>query len=338
MEPCTKCGKKEVFLDGLCKECYLNKNPLLISFKPVKILICFCCRKYFLKGKWSRFAKIDDVIKNILQKRIVFNDDATISSFKIKPIIPKYKERPNLKLDVESQLTVFGIYPGKKRPVKEEYVLQARLIFILCPRCSRHKGGYFEGILQLRDVDDEVVDYAVDEARKQNQKGIFITKKLKVRNGFDIYLTKRGYIHELARELLNKFGGETKLSKKLFSRDKQRSRDIYRINVLFRQSKFRKGDILNIDNELFKVKKIDRNITLINIKTGKKTSIMPKQIRVRAAEEIKETIVSLVFPHVEVLHPETFQSVKPENIKNKKFKVNQKVRVIVSDGKIWLVD
>ena len=338
MELCTKCGKKEVFLDGLCKECYLNKNPLLISFKPVKILVCFFCRKYFSKGKWTGFRKLEDVVKDIVQKRLVFNDDARINSFKLKPVIPKYKEGPNVKINIQTEITVFGTYPGKKTVVKDEYVLPVKVIFILCPRCSRHKSGYFEGILQLRDVDEEVIDYAVEEAKKQNQRGIFITKKLKVRNGFDIYLTKRGYIHELARELLNKFGGETKLSKKLFSRDKQRSRDIYRVNVLFRQSKFRKGDILKIDDELFKVRNIDRNIIAVNIKTGKKTSIMPKQIRVRAAEEVKETIVSLVFPHVEVLHPETFQSVKPENVKNKKFKVNQKVRVVVSDGRVWLVD
>ncbi len=338
MELCNKCGKKEIFLDDLCKECYLNKNPLLISFKPVKILVCFCCHKYFYKGKWVSFRKLDDSIKNILQTRIVFNDNANISSFKIIPRIPKHKESPNLKLDVESLLTVFGIYHGKKRPIKEEYILNSKLIFVLCPRCSRHKSGYFEGILQLRDIDKEVIDYAVNEAKKQKQRGIFITKKLGVKNGFDIYLTKRGYIHELARELLNRFGGETKMGRKLFSRDKQRSRDIYRVNVLFRQSKFRKGDILKIDDGLFKVKNIDRNIIAVNIKTGKKTSIMPKQLRVRAAEEIKETIVSLVFPHVEVLHPETFQSVKPENVKTKKLKINQKVRVVVSEGKLWLVD
>ena len=338
MELCNKCGKKGIFLDDLCKECYTNKNPLLLSFKPVKILLCFCCHKYFYRGKWVSFKKLDDAVKNILQTRVVFNDNVSISSFKITPRIPKYKESPNLKLDTESLLTVFGVYPENKKPVKEEYVLQAKLIFILCPRCSRHKSGYFEGILQLRDVDNEVVDYAVDEAEKQKQRGIFITKKLKVRNGFDIYLTKKGYIYELARELLNKFGGETKLSKKLFSRDKLRSKDIYRVNVLFRQSKFRKGDILKIDNELFKVKNIDRHLTVANIKTGKKTSLMPKHLKVKAAEEVKETIVSLIFPHVEVIDPETFQSVKPENAGSNKFKINQKVRVVVLDEKLWLVD
>jgi len=338
MELCNNCGKKRVFLDGLCKDCYLNKNPLLISFKPVKILVCFCCHKYFYKGKWTGFNRLEDVIKNILQARLIFNENAKISSFKIIPRIPKHRESPKLKLDVESLLTVFGAYPNQKNPVKEEYALQARLIFVLCPKCSRHKSGYFEGILQLRNADNEVVEYAISEAEKQKQRGIFIAKKIKVRNGFDIYLTKKGYIYELARKILNKFGGEVKVSRKLFSRDKLRSRDIYRINVLFRQSKFRKGDILKMDNELFKVKNIDKNLTAVNIKTGKKISIRPKHLKVSAAEEVKETIVSKIFPDVEVLHPETFQPVRPENIKNKKFKINQKLRVVVSDGKVWLID
>jgi len=337
MELCTQCGKKEIFKDGLCKECYLNKNPLLISFKPVKILICFFCRKYFSKGKWIGFRKLEDVIKDIVQKRLIFNDNAKINSFKLKPVIPKYKEGPNVKVNIQTEITVFGTYPGKKTIMKEEYVLPVQVIFILCPRCSKHKSGYFEGVLQLRDVDEEVIAYAVSEAKKQNKKGIFITKKLKVKNGFDIYLTKRRYIHELARELLNKFGGETKPSKKLFSRDKLRSRDIYRVNVLFRQSKFRKGDILNIDEELFKVKNIDKSITIINIKTGKKTSIIPKHLRVKAAEEVKKTIVSKVFPNIEVLHPETFQSVRPENTIKDKIKINQNVKVVVLNSRVWLV-
>jgi len=337
MELCTKCGKKEIFKDGLCKECYIHENPLLVSFKPVKILACFFCRRYFSKGKWIGFRKLEDVVKDIVQKRLIFNDNAKINSFKLKPVIPKYKEGPDVKVNIQTEITVFGTYPGKKTIVKEEYILPVKIIFILCPRCSKHKSGYFEGVLQLRDVDKEVIDYAVVEAKKQNQKGIFITKKLKVKNGFDIYLTKRRYIHELARELLNKFGGETKASKKLFSRDKLRSKDIYRVNVLFRQSKFRKGDILNIDGELFKVKNIDKSITIINIKTGKKTSITPKYLRVKAAEEIKETIVSKVFPNIEVLHPETFQSVKPENTIKEKVKINQNVKVVVLNSGVWLV-
>jgi nonsense-mediated mRNA decay protein 3 len=337
MEKCSNCGKNKVFLEGLCENCFVEKNPLVVSFNPVKILVCFGCRKYFLKGKWSGFNNLNDVIKKVLQDRIIFNEKAGISSFSIKAIMPKHETGQNAKVDFKAILTVFGVYRGKSKPVKEEYEMKSRIIYILCPKCSKFKSGYFEGILQLRDVDNDVVDYALEKLKQSEKRGIFLSKKKKVKNGFDLYITKKSYLHELAQELLKKFGGEKKASRKLFSRDKQKSRDIYRINVLFRQSKFRKGDIISIEGEPFKVKNITSRIELENLKTGKIKSIPLKYLDVKNTEEIKETVVSSVFPELKIINPYTFQAEKPTNSKNKKFRIGEKVKVVVVNERTWIV-
>ncbi|MDD5086395.1 MAG: NMD3-related protein [Candidatus Nanoarchaeia archaeon] len=337
MDKCSNCGKNKVFLEGLCKKCYNEKNPLVVSFKPVKILVCFGCKKYFLKGKWTRFSKTEDMVKKVLQDRIIFNEKADISSFKIQTIIPKHSIGHNVKVDFRAVLTVFGVYKGVSKPIKEEYELKSRIIYILCPKCSKFKSGYFEGILQLRNVDEDVINYALEKLKQSEKRGIFLSKKKKVKNGFDLYLTKKGYIHELAQELLKKFGGEKKASRKLFSRNKQTSRDIYRVNVLFRQSKFRKGDVISIDGEPFKVSDITSRIKIKSLKTGNINTVFLKDLGVNSTEEIKETVVSSVFPDIKVINPYTFQQEKPMNPKNIKAEINQKVNVVVVDERIWIV-
>ncbi len=337
MDKCCNCGKNNVFLEGLCKKCYNEKNPLVVSFKPVKILVCFGCKKYFLKGKWTGFRKIEEMAKKVLQDRIIFNEKADISSFKIQTIIPKHSIGQNVKVDFKAILTVFGVYKGKSNSIKEEYEMKSRIIYILCPRCSKFKSGYFEGILQLRDVDQDVIDYALEKLKQSEKRGIFLSKKKKVKNGLDLYLTKKGYIHELGQELLKKFGGEKKASRKLFSRNKQTSRDIYRINVLFRQSKFRKGDIISIDGEPFKVSDITSRIKIKSLKTGNISSFFLKDIHAKNSEEVKETVVSSVFPELKIINPYTFQAEKPANYKDKNFKIGEKIKVVVVNEKIWIV-
>ncbi len=337
MEKCADCNKDSVYLEGLCKKCYVKKNPLVISFKPVKILVCFGCKKYFLKGKWTGFSKTEDMVKKVLQDRIIFNEKANISSFKIQTTIPKHSVGQNVKVDFKATLTVFGVYTGKSSPIKEEYGLNSRIIYILCPRCSKFKSGYFEGILQLRDVDNDVIDYALEKLKQSEKRGIFLSKKKKVKNGIDLYLTKKSYIHELGQELLKKFGGEKKASKKLFSRNKQTSRDIYRVNVLFRQSKFRKGDIINIEGEPFKVSDITSRIKIKSLKTGNINSLFLRDIPAKNTEEVKETVVSSVFPDLKIINPYTFQAEKPMNYKDKKLKIGEKINVVVVNERIWIV-
>ncbi len=338
MALCKNCPKKKEFADQLCKECYLAENPLLISFKPINVLTCVGCNKYYLKGKWSKFSRLDEIIRKTIEKKITPNSKAKITSLIIKPKIPKHEKAPKTKLNTTANVAVIGRFEGKSTTFKEEYTVPVKVIFALCPGCSKHKSGYFEGVLQIRDADQEVIDFAKKHSRGQKERGIFLSKIEKAKNGVDLYLTKRGYIHELAQELVKQFGGETKSSRKIFSRDRQRSRDIYRINVLFRQSKFRKGDIVEIDNKCFVIKAIDRKLHAKNLMTGKKTEFLPSKHDIKGPLEAKETIVSNVFPKTEVLHPDTYQPVQLANKSSRKLKPGQKVKAVNFSGRILIAD
>lgn len=127
---------------------------------------------------------------------------------------------------------------------------------------------YFEGVLQLRDVDDNVesfVQYTVDKRDDVN-----IAKVEKVKNGFDVYLSSRKFIVQMGKLLQQRFGGSVKLSKKLHTRNRQTGKEVYRVTVCFRMMPFRKGDVIDYRGDELKVLRLDKKVQCKNIKTGKK--------------------------------------------------------------------
>ena len=130
---------------------------------------------------------------------------------------------------------------------------------------------YFEGILQLRNPNDEIIEFIRNQFNKKP--GVFISNEKKVNNGIDFYASSQKYIQVLGRKIKRNFSGELKISSKLHTRNKQTSKNVYRVNVLFRLAKCKLGDILTFKGEEIKVLKLGKKILAKNLKTGKKLNI-----------------------------------------------------------------
>ncbi len=130
--------------------------------------------------------------------------------------------------------------------------------------------NYFEGILQLRDIDDEVIDYAISECEKQSPQ--MIAKIKACRNGIDIFVQSNRFLKKLGKIISEKYNGELITTAKLHTRDKQKSKNLYRITVLFRQCRITKGDILVIKGDEYKVMGIAKKVNLKSTKDGRKRS------------------------------------------------------------------
>lgn len=190
---------------------------------------------------------------------------------------------------------------------------------------------YFEGTLQLRNPDNEVKEYVENQIDKA--KNVFISKIVKHKNGLDYYVSSRKFLHQLAKKLLVAFGGELKESPRLFSRNRQTGKEVFRLNVLFKLYDFKKGDIINIDKKIVKVTNISKSISSINIKTGKKTTFNIKNKDYEILDR-KNTIVTKIKPVIEIMDPETYQNVVVDN--KAKVKHGEKVKVVICDG-TWIV-
>ncbi len=207
-------------------------------------------------------------------------------------------------------------------------------------RTSKH-ANYFEAILQLRnpygDVDD-LIHYVLEKVKDKSQEAVFISKKKKVTNGFDLYLSSNSFAVEVGRELYRAFGGEFKVSKKLFSQHKLTSKVLYRVTVLFRAAPFKVGDVILFESNPLRITGVSKVVDVQNIETGKQLELAYKDI-LRSFERLEpvKAIVSKVRPQLEVIHPETFQSVPVFPLaKNSRLVPGEKIKVLVAEGKVWL--
>lgn len=180
---------------------------------------------------------------------------------------------------------------------------------------------YFQGILQLRNPSKEVEEFI-------EKKYLQISKKMKVRNGYDYYMKSNKFSRKLARILQEQFGGIVKESPKLFSRNRQTQKAIYRLNVLFKLLNFRIHDIIVIDNNPVKVSNVWKKISGTNILNGKKGVFKLEDKEYKIIKPMNTQVIK-IHPQIEILD-EDYQPVKVKN--KKEVRLNEKVRVINYKG------
>ena len=132
------------------------------------------------------------------------------------------------------------------------------------------RSDYYQGILQLREVNDEIMGFVNNQIKKRGN--VAVTKTVRFSNGVDLYITSQQFIRAVGKKLKESFGGELKVSSKLHTVNKQ-GRELYRVNVLFRLSKYKRGDIVFIRGDKLKLIRLGEKIFARNLKTGKKTTI-----------------------------------------------------------------
>ena len=93
---------------------------------------------------------------------------------------------------------------------------------------------YFEGILQLRNPNEEAISFIRNQFKKR--KNVFIAKEEKLKTGIDLYISSNRFILSLGKKLKESFKGELKTSRKLYGVDRQTGKLRYRVTVLFRLS------------------------------------------------------------------------------------------------------
>lgn len=130
--------------------------------------------------------------------------------------------------------------------------------------------NYYQGILQLRSINDEVLRFVQNQIKKRED--VYITKTVKFPDGLDLYITSQKFIKILGKKLKDSFGGELKISSKLHTRSKQ-GKDLYRINALFRLAKYKKGDVIEIRGTRVRIISFGKKIFARDLKTGKKMPI-----------------------------------------------------------------
>ena len=140
-----------------------------------------------------------------------------------------------------------------------------------------HIQDYFEGILQIRNGNQNLLHWVYDKIRAD--KKATVTKAKKVANGVDLYITDQHYLQNLGKKIKEHQPGILKVSTRLHTVDKMTSRHLYRITVLFKAMSFKKEDIITFQGEQVQIVNINKKIQIKNIKTGEKRFVNPELIK-----------------------------------------------------------
>ncbi len=119
--------------------------------------------------------------------------------------------------------------------------------------------AYFECILQLRNVTQEVVSY-VDKEIERND--VHVAEVTELPNGFDYFLGDTKFLNQLGKRLRAQFPGDVKTSVRLFTQSKTTSKLVYRTTVLFRGIPFKVGDKVLIRGREFEIARLSTKVTI----------------------------------------------------------------------------
>ena len=190
---------------------------------------------------------------------------------------------------------------------------------------------YFEGTVQIRNANEQVMDFVISRFEKA---GVGIAKIAKVKDGYDIYSASNKFSRKLGKMLIAEFGGEIRETVRLFSRDRMTCKDVYRLTVFYRVPEIKKTDVVLVKGKLIEVTSLVGHFIKGNeLSTGSRVNVAADDAKI--VEKFKVQVIKLK-PVLEVMHPETYQPVQVENPRPG-LKIGQKVSVVEHSEKLFLV-
>lgn len=319
---CPKCGKEQDNTD-LCSDC-TNKQVAVGYIAPLIQISEF--ERTFHKGVWRHFEDIEDLVVIRVQEALGEAVPIDVPPFEF---IPQPKEK--------TKFTVIAHINDKEVP------LEVKMSYMQCDFGQKQKTAYFEGVMQLREPNDRVIDFMNREMKQLAPKGVFITKTVDQKNGVDLYFTNKTHMRILGQKIGTKFGAAVSSHAQLFSHNHLRSKDVFRVNILVTCPKFMVGDIISFEyprkgHMTVLIKSIGKICQGVDVNTQKNVGFELKNCEDIVAYKALPTTVSSIHPEIGILDPETFQEEYPRNVQGKKFEVGEKVMVIKTPKGLYIAD
>lgn len=327
---CPKCGSKDV-VDVFCKKCLREEKPLVESFKPFEVKVCTASKRIFYHGTWQESKDPDVRIGEMLAEHVIPTRYVEIKQITVEPITIAFKD--GLKQEGEALVTVTGRASEKAEFYDEEYLFPYIIHNTLSPKFGKH-AQYLEGVLQVRNEDEETLRFLFNYLQ---QHGTSIAKRTEQKNGTDYFLSSKTIVERAAYALQEKFGGLVKTSAQLFGRDKQRSRNLYRVNALIEMPPFKEGAVIKTEKDVLLLLERQKRLKFYSLVRGRLIYHEYKQLDWKQLP-IVETTVAANTDELTVLHPETFQEEKVWNQKVNPHDVSEHVTVVIDEKKLYLVE
>jgi len=137
---------------------------------------------------------------------------------------------------------------------------------------NQRPSDYFEGVMQIRDGNKELMDWIHDRVRKD--KKAKIAKEKKVRGGVDLYMSDQHYMQSLGKKMKTRFSGILKVTRRLHTQDRMTSKQVYRVTVFFKPLAIKRGEVVTFQGEKVEILRIfSKRAQIKNVKTGEKREV-----------------------------------------------------------------
>ncbi len=213
---CPSCGKEMRTIE-LCEDCKIKIEG--IKYKEFKVQECVKCKKIKYKNKWL---KKEEANNKIIKEKLGPGWKA----------IDK-KEKEELEKERKKSKNIYIITAKNNKGLYID--LYGTYKKIVCPTCQKKTGNYYEAILQIRGRK------ALEEMKKVEQSNNKISnieeeiyKIVEVKNGKDYYFFSSRIAMKIYRDLKKRLRCESKITRKLHSFDRHKSKRIYRLTLLIR--------------------------------------------------------------------------------------------------------
>ena len=167
--------------------------------------------------------------------------------------------------------------------------------------------NYYEAIIQVRPRKREVEGF-IASGLENTSKARLVKKKI-LKEGVDYYISSWKFAQSLGNKLAKRFGGTVVLSKKIFGISRKKRRVVYRSTILYRVPPFTRGDVVAQGGRILQITYVGKGKRVVgeNLLSGKKEGVDAK----KGLEKLKtyKTRVSAVYPELEVINPEDYQSI-----------------------------
>lgn len=222
---CILCGKVESLYEHLCIRCFKARNKLATVPEKINFIKCAHCDAVLIGKKWFYPDRIDECIKQVIQKGIEWHENAKNSKLRLEMF---FKGDNEIDAKVYAEAEISGVL------CEEQYNTNISVTKATCSVCSRKHGGYYEAKIQLRSEKKitNFIDCVSDIINRTEDKNAFLARYEEVPGGVDFYVSPVSMGGKIAKFFVTKYKAECIVSKKLITR--KDGKDTYRVTYLLR--------------------------------------------------------------------------------------------------------
>ena len=339
---CVVCGREtpdEELRGGECPSCYLEKNVPVSVRDHVDVEVCVHCNarrrgEVWIEGHGSLEPVVDDAVREAV-------------------LFAKVVDRPRSRVEVvaedERNFTVNILASGVAEGVPFELPLKtrSRVKNGTCVRCSRVQGGYYEAIVQVRATKrgiekeemrqlKQLASRFIERIVADGDRSAFVLRDEEIDRGIDIYMGTTNSGRMLAKQISNEFGGRTSEHPKTVGQ--KDGLDLIRMTFAVKLPEYRAGDIVVLDDEVFRVSSIGaKTVQLTELKSAKLRHVervaMDRAYVLSPKDAREAVVVSATATELQLLDPWSYETVtvlRPADLGD----VDATVDVLKHDGEL----